>query len=235
MINVVFATLFIGTVLPNMKRVWNVGGPQLAFGWTLGWGQYVVGLLIALLILVPFYDLPPFIGALIEVGFEGGHGTAAGLQGTFEDLGFPEAYDIAVGLATVGILSGVIVGITLINWAVRKNKTKMITDVKGLSTQQKSGVMNEEGRQEGGMKQTVRAESIDTYTLHFAIVGLSILVGYLILQAITWIEASLFGSDFMTYIPLFPLAMIGGLIVQVFITKYDVSKLIDRNTISSIQ
>lgn len=235
MINVVFATLFIGTVLPNMKRVWNVGGPQLAFGWTLGWGQYVVGLLIALLILVPFYDLPPFIGALIEVGFEGGHGTAAGLQGTFEDLGFPEAYDIAVGLATVGILSGVIVGITLINWAVRKNKTTMITDVKGLSTQQKSGVMNEEGRQEGGMKQTVRAESIDTYTLHFAIVGLSILVGYLILQAITWIEASLFGSDFMTYIPLFPLAMIGGLIVQVFITKYDVSKLIDRNTISSIQ
>ncbi|CAD2073017.1 hypothetical protein JEOAER750_00549 [Jeotgalicoccus aerolatus] len=102
MINVVFATLFIGTVLPNMKRVWNVGGPQLAFGWTLGWGQYVVGLLIALLILVPFYDLPPFIGALIEVGFEGGHGTAAGLQGTFEDLGFPEAYDIAVGLFYFG-------------------------------------------------------------------------------------------------------------------------------------
>lgn len=40
--------------------------------------------------------------ALIEVGFEGGHGTAAGLQGTFEDLGFPEAYDIAVGLFYFG-------------------------------------------------------------------------------------------------------------------------------------
>src|SRR5699024_10985877 len=65
MINIVFATLFIGTVLPNLKRVWNIGGPQLAFGWTLGWGQYVIGLLLAMLILVPFYDMPPFIGALI--------------------------------------------------------------------------------------------------------------------------------------------------------------------------
>lgn len=32
LINVVFATLFIGTVLPNLKRIWDVGGPELAFG-----------------------------------------------------------------------------------------------------------------------------------------------------------------------------------------------------------
>lgn len=61
-----------------------------------------------MLVLVPFYDMPPFIGTLIEIGFEGGHGTAAGLQSTFVELGFPEAYDIAVGLATVGILSGLL-------------------------------------------------------------------------------------------------------------------------------
>ena len=234
MINIVFATLFIGTVLPNLKRVWNIGGPQLAFGWTLGWGQYVIGLLLAMLILVPFYDMPPFIGALIEVGFEGGHGTAAGLQSTFEELGFPEAYDIAVGLATVGILSGVVVGIVLINWGVRKNKTQMITDVKGLSPTQKAGIVEVEERGEGS-KQTVRPESIDTFTFHFTIVGLAIFVGYIILQGITWLEAALFGSDFMTYIPLFPLAMIGGLIVQIFISKFDTSKLVDRNTITSIQ
>ena len=234
MINIVFATLFIGTVLPNLKRVWNIGGPQLAFGWTLGWGQYVIGLLLAMLILVPFYDMPLFIGALIEVGFEGGHGTAAGLQSTFEELGFPEAYDIAVGLATVGILSGVVVGIVLINWGVRKNKTQMITDVKGLSPTQKAGIVEVEERGEGS-KQTVRPESIDTFTFHFIIVGLAIFVGYIILQGITWLEAALFGSDFMTYIPLFPLVMIGGLIVQIFISKFDTSKLVDRNTITSIQ
>lgn len=234
MINVVFATLFIGTVLPNLKRIWDVGGPQLAFGWTLGWGQYVIGLLLAMLVLVPFFDMPPFIGTLIEIGFEGGHGTAAGLQSTFDDLGFPEAYDIAVGLATVGILSGVVVGIVLINWGVRKNQTRMITDVKGLSTTQKAGIVEFEERGDGS-KKTVRPESIDTFTFHFTIVGLAILVGYIILQGITWLEAALFGSDFMTYIPLFPLAMIGGLIVQIFIGKFDTSKLVDRNTVTSIQ
>lgn len=234
MINVVFATLFIGTVLPNLKRIWDVGGPQLAFGWTLGWGQYVIGLLLAMLVLVPFYDMPPFIGTLIEIGFEGGHGTAAGLQSTFVELGFPEAYDIAVGLATVGILTGVVVGIVLINWGVRKNHTRMITDVKGLSTTQKAGIVEFDEREDGN-KQTVRPESIDTFTFHFTIVALAILVGYIILQGITWLEAALFGSDFMTYIPLFPLAMIGGLIVQIFISKFDTSKLVDRNTVTSIQ
>lgn len=234
MINVVFATLFIGTVLPNLQKVWDVGGPQLAFGWTLGWGQYVVGLLLAMLILVPFYDMPPFIGALIEIGFEGGHGTAAGLQGTFDELGFPEAYDIAVGLATVGILTGVIVGIAFINWGVRKNQAQVITDVKGMSKTQKAGIVEEDERESNG-KVSVRPESIDTYSFHFTIVGLSILVGYIILQAITQLEASIFGSDFMTYIPLFPLAMIGGLIVQIFVSKFDKAKLVDRKIVTSIQ
>ena len=234
MINIVFATLFIGTVLPGLKRIWNVGGPQLAFGWTLGWGQYVIGLLLALLILVPFYDMPPFVGALIEIGFEGGHGTAAGLQETFADLGFPEAYDLAVGMATVGILSGVIIGIILINWGVRRDKTKIISNVKGMSATKKAGIVEEEDRN-SGPKKTVRSESIETLTFHFAIVGLAIFIGYLLLEGITWLEAALFGSDFMTYVPLFPLAMFGGLAVQFFVDKYDKHRLVDRQMITTIQ
>jgi ESS family glutamate:Na+ symporter len=234
MINVVFATLFIGTVLPSLKRVWNVGGPQLAFGWTLGWGQYVVGLLLALLILVPFFDMPPFVGALIEVGFEGGHGTAAGLQGTFTDLGFPEAYDLAIGLATVGILTGVIVGIIFINWGIKRNHAQVVTDVKGMSETQKAGIVEPDEQEEAG-KMTTRPESIETFSFHFSIIGIAILVGYLILQGITWLEGALFGSDFMTYVPLFPLAMIGGIIVQLFIDKFDKNKLVNREMISRVQ
>ncbi|MFB9860174.1 sodium/glutamate symporter [Salinicoccus siamensis] len=234
MINVVFATLFIGTVLPNVKRIWNVGGPQLAFGWSLGWGQYVIGLLLTVLVLVPFYDIPPFIGALVEIGFEGGHGTAAGLQETFAELGFPEAYDLAVGMATVGILSGVIFGIILINWGVRRNKTKIISDVKGMSATKKAGIVEEEDRGSGPEK-TVRAESIETLTFHFAIVGLAIFIGYLLLEGLKWLEAVSFGSDFMTYVPLFPLAMFGGLAVQFFVDKYDTARLVDRQMITTIQ
>jgi len=236
MINVVFATLFIGTVIPGLKRVWHVGGPQLAFGWTLGWGQYVIGLLLALLILVPFYNMPAFVGALIEVGFEGGHGTAAGMQGTFEQLGFPEAYDLAIGLATVGILSGVILGIAFINWGIRKNHTQVITNIKGMSPTEQAGVVEPENRESAG-KMTTRSESIEPFSFHFAVVGLAILVGYLILQGIVWLEGAIFGqeSQFMEYIPLFPLAMIGGLVVQLLFDKFDKSRLIDRQIITRIQ
>ena len=77
LINVVFATLLMGVPLPHWRRVWNLAGPQLAFGMTLGAGQYVIGILLAALILAPVFGLPLMAGALIEIGFEGGHGTAS--------------------------------------------------------------------------------------------------------------------------------------------------------------
>ncbi|WP_087974301.1 sodium/glutamate symporter [Oceanobacillus rekensis] len=234
MINVVFATLFLGTILPNLSKIWRVGGPQLAFGWTLGWGQYVVGILLAMLVLTPFFGMPPIVGALIEVSFEGGHGTAAGLQGTFEEMGYPEAYDLAVGLATVGILSGVIIGIIIINWGIRKNKTVIIKDVDEFSSLKKAGIVEFENR-EPAAKMTVRPESIEPLSLHFAVVALAIITGYILLQSFVWLEASLFGSDLMTYVPLFPFAMIGGIVVQLFLNKVDNAYLVDRQMISRIQ
>lgn len=234
LINIVFATLFLGTILPNLKKVWDIGGPQLAFGWTLGWGQYVFGILLALLVLGPFFGLPPMVGALIEVGFEGGHGTAAGLQGTFEEMDFAEAYDLAIGLATIGILSGVIIGIILINWGVRKNKTEVIKDTDETSATQRAGIIEFENR-EPAAKMTVRPESIEPLSLHFAIIGLAILVGYFILEALIWLEATIIGTDLMTYVPLFPLAMIGGILVQLFFTKMDYTNILDRRMVMRIQ
>ncbi len=114
MINVVFASLFLGTTIPGIKKIWRLAGAQLSFGWTMGWGQYVLGILLAVLVLSPLFGLPPMTGALIEIAFEGGHGTAAGMGETFKDLGFEEAYDLSIGLATVGLISGVVAGIILI-------------------------------------------------------------------------------------------------------------------------
>src|SRR5699024_1728521 len=58
MINVVFATLFLGKDLPSPKNIWRIGGPQLAFGWTIGWGQYVIGIGLVALLLAPLFDIP---------------------------------------------------------------------------------------------------------------------------------------------------------------------------------
>ncbi|MGP4059481.1 sodium/glutamate symporter [Halobacillus sp. H74] len=234
MINIVFACLFLGATIPKLKDIWNYAGPQLAFGWAIGWGQYVVGLLLVLLILTPFFDLPPMAGALIEVAFEGGHGTAAGMASTFEELGFSEAFDLAIGLATVGVLSGVIFGIILINWGVRNKKTKVIEDVDDFSNLRKRGVMEYQNREPAG-KMTLRPESIEPLSFHLAIVMLAILIGWGILQGLIALEAITINSDFMEYIPLFPVAMLGGILLQIVFDKKDKYNLVDRRMINRIQ
>ena len=238
MINVVFASLFLGAAMPKLRDIWEFGGPQLAFGWAIGWGQYVIGLLVAIFILTPFFDIPAMAGALIEVAFEGGHGTAAGMASTFEELGFEEAFDLAIGLATVGVLSGVVFGIILINWAVRRGKTEVIKDVNGFSELRKQGIMEYQNREPAG-KMTTRPESIEPLSFHLAIVMLAILIGWLILQGLIGLEAITItnwtGSSFMKYIPLFPIAMFGGIILQVFFSKKDKYNLVDRRMINRIQ
>ncbi|SEB17942.1 glutamate:Na+ symporter, ESS family [Thalassobacillus cyri] len=238
MINIVFAALFLGATTPTLKKIWNYGGPQLAFGWAIGWGQYVIGLLVVLLILVPFYDIPPMAGALIEVAFEGGHGTAAGMAGTFEELGFPEAFDLAIGLATVGILSGVIFGIILINWGIRSGKTKLVKSAKEFSRLKKQGIMEFQNR-EPAASMTVRPESIEPLSFHFAIVSLAVLIGYVLLQGLIWLESVTWGawtnSEVMTYVPLFPIAMIGGILLQLIFDKTDRHEVVDRRMIARIQ
>jgi Na+/glutamate symporter len=47
-------------------------------------------------------------------GFSGGHGTAAALGQAFADVGYPEGKDVALGTATIGLLSSVTVGILLV-------------------------------------------------------------------------------------------------------------------------
>ena len=70
----------------------------------------MVGLLVTLLLLIPVFGANPISGALIEIGFEGGHGTAGGMAPTFAKIGFQEGADLALGLATVGIIAGIVAG-----------------------------------------------------------------------------------------------------------------------------
>ena len=49
--------------------------PQLCFGQLLAWGQYVLGLGLAGFVLAPLFGVPPAFGNLLEIGFQGGHGT----------------------------------------------------------------------------------------------------------------------------------------------------------------
>ena len=66
--------------------------------------------------------------------------------------------------------------------------------------------------------QTVRASSIDVLAFHLAVLGIAMLIGYGLKQGLIAIESTsqkLKDLNFLSGIPLFPLCMAGGIIIQV--------------------
>jgi glutamate:Na+ symporter, ESS family len=227
LISVVFATLFLGILLPSGKAIWREGGPMLCFGVVMGIGQYFVALLVVALILIPLFNVPAIFGCILEIGFSGGHGTAAGMFEVFKKLGFPAGGALAQMSATVGIIFAVVMGITLINIAIRNGSCAHLNKKKGIPNYKKTGLIPK-GKRYPIATATVATESIEPLTFHFAIIAISILLGLAMQVGVKWIH------PVMSSFPLFPLAMIGGLIVQWSCTKVHVAKYLDKHTFDRI-
>lgn len=243
LISVVFATMFLGQALPTPERAAKLVGPQLSLGVAMGSGQYVVGLLLAALILVPVFAAAPMTGALIEVGFEGGHGTAAGMRVVFDELGFGEGADLAVGLATVGLVGGIIIGIGLINWGVRTGRTEILKGDVKMSIEEQKGLFREDEHYSAATM-TSRPASVEPLSLHMAIVAVAILIGWVMLESLRWVEQQTYASvmldentnlEIFSYVPLFPLALLGGVVLQGIATALKVDHLIDHQMMLRIQ
>ena len=237
LINICFACLFLGVNIPKLSTIWKQSGPQLAYGQIVAWGQYVVALGISLILIAPVFNLPKFFGVIIPVGFEGGHGTAAGLSELFASYNWAEGTDYALTSATLGIMSAIIVGTWLINWAVRKGYTKQLKEIKDIPESNVIGIYDPEEQPSAG-KQTVLSASVDTFALHIAIVGAAIFIGYILKQGLIGIE-SLFPAmqknGILSAFPLFPLSMIGGLIVQLFVSRVlKINTILDRGILQRI-
>lgn len=117
LINVVFACLFIAHPMMPIKKIWKVAGPQVAFGQMLAWGQYLVAGLVTMLVLIPIFKMPEITAAILEISFEGGHGTVAGMSEVFSKFNFESGQDVANGLATASLVSSLFFGLILIHWA----------------------------------------------------------------------------------------------------------------------
>ncbi len=236
-INIVFACLFLGEVIPSPREIWQKASPQVAFGQILAWGQYVVGLGLTLLILVPLLNVDPVMGALIEIAFEGGHGTAAGMAATFAELNFAAGADMALGLATVGLVSGVVAGVALIHWARRTNRLQVRGAIAPMEAEEYDPHPHNDAETRAARRQLLQDLLIDPLSLNFCFVGLAIIVGWLILEALRQLEALTWGQTglkIMTYVPLFPLALIGGILVQLLLVRLKKQYLISRPLINHI-
>lgn len=232
LISLVFATLFLGQRLPSPRVIWNRAASQTAFGMVLGFGQYLVGGLLVLLVLQPLFGTSPLMAALIEVGFEGGHGTAAGLGPTFRELGLPAGETLGLAMATVGVLTAVLLGSTLVvigrarQWLAREDSSPAASAAldpmsaeERLNLERASGTVDQD---------SPRSMTIDALTINVALAGGAVGLGILLKTMLTGLGGALGGPEtasLIQAIPVFPLAMIGGLIVQVVLQRTEQNDL----------
>jgi ESS family glutamate:Na+ symporter len=232
LINIVFACLFLGFSIPSLATIWREGGPQLCYGWMVGMGQYIVGVGISVLLLGPLFGVPAFFGCLLEIGFSGGHGTAAGMREAFSQLGFAAGSDLGLMSATVGVISAVVFGMAMINMAARRRYTKVIKSPKELTLDKISGLIPEAERRPGTTI-TISPDALEPFAFHAAFVGIAILIGWYLLTGIKSLSART-ELDLFASFPLFPLAMIGGILVQVICAWLGIAKYFDRKTYDRI-
>ena len=215
MITLVFAGLFIGKPIMSLRKMWRLAGPQVVFGQTIAWGQYAIAGLLTLFILTPIFGMPHITAALLEISFEGGHGTVAGMVPVFQDLGFESGRQIATGLATTSLISALITGIILINWARRRGHLTTAYSTKiARNTVYYHLIIAELRKKSGRLRKTITPGRVVS---HLLLLLAGVLIGWLFHQGLLLLEANTWGRDgqkFFVYVPLFTFAMFGGMTVQ---------------------
>ena len=222
LINVIFATLFLGAGFPKMRNLASSVFSQLTLAQIVAWGQYVVGIGLCGFVLAPVFGVHIAFGNLLELGFEGGHGTVGGMSQAFLAKGWSDGIALGYTVATVGMIAGIVLGMMLVNWAYRRGLVKTVRPFSRRTVAERRGIHERDSRPSAG-KQTVSPDSVDSLAWHIAIVGISVLVGWGL-----WLLVPLEGF------PLFPLCMIGGVLLQSVARLFRVDLLVDRAQMARI-
>ena len=236
LINIIFATLFLGGGVPRVRNIASSVGPQLAVAQIASWGQYVVGIGLCGFLLAPMFGVSPAFGNLLELGFEGGHGTVGGMSVAFEGRGWQDGIALGYTVATIGMVSGIVLGMILVNWAYRMGYVKTVRPFSRRSPNERRGIHARGSRPSAGF-QTVLPDSVDSLAWHIAVVGLAVLAGFGMLQGLKAAEVALFPNletRLFTGFPMFPLCMIGGLLLELGAHVMHVDLLVDKDQMTRI-
>ena len=222
LINIVFACLFLGAPVPSLRSVARTAGPLVRFSLVNAVGQFTLALLLVWLLLTPVFGVHPLFACLIEVGFSGGHGSASAMGPVYARLGFPAGGALGQMSATVGILTGVIGGVILIQWAARHGQARAI-EPSGARLLAASGLLPPDAKRPIAFA-TVSGAVIEPMTLHLAVAMLAVLIGWAFQSTLSRLHPAL------ESLPVFPLAMLGGLVIQQVADRTGMSPWLDRGT-----
>ncbi|MGH2533525.1 MAG: sodium/glutamate symporter [Thermomicrobiales bacterium] len=227
LVNVLCASLLLGERLPPIKEIWSVSAPHVIMGGVMSFGQFAVGGIIVLLLLGPVFDTSPEAGVLIEMSFAGGHGTLAGLGGVFDDHGVGQLVDVGLGLATIGMVTGIVIGTLLVNYAV---KSPSIPIARQNPTSPEEN-LNIDHHLPGPADPPVEeSRGMSEVTAAAVFLGVSIALGIAMLEFLRW-ATHLVDSTTFDQFPLFPFTILGGVIVQLCAVRFDFEWAVNRRAV----
>lgn len=172
-------------------------------------------------------DINYGFGLILATGFYGGHGTAAAVGSTFENLGFAAATDLGMTSATIGILSGIFGGLIFIKMATKKGYTHYVKDFSEISEDMRTGLVKPANRVSMGTE-TISPIALDPLAFHVALLLIPSGLGYLLNTYI----ANTWGLDF----PTFTIAFIVALVMYATMGKGEkgVYKYVDENVVNRL-
>jgi glutamate:Na+ symporter, ESS family len=230
LINVLAASLLLGERLPPLKSVWSISGTHVIVAGVMSAGQFAIGSLVVLLLLAPVFGVSDKAGALIELSFAGGHGTLAGLTPVLIEYGAGELLEVGLGLATIGMVTGIVVGTMLVNYAI-KSPAIPIARQNPLSPDEDLDIDHHLPRPD--QQPMDEWQGMTQITAAGVSLGVSISVGAALL-ALSRLTFNAFGSDFFDKFPLFPFTIIGGVLVQLWATRFHFEWAVNRRAVEGI-
>lgn len=229
LICVVFAGLYIGkkeTI--NLKRIFNNVGDTFFINMSTEFICFGSALLIgSLLLKLLFPNVFEEFSLLLPSGFCGGHGYASTIGTTLNNLlERDDCVQIGQTFATLGLLTGLFVGIGCINWAARNGATTYIKKADALPEECRTGIIPIENRTSIGTA-TISPMSMDPLAWHMSLILLATLFGY---KFYYWYKQYLPNIE----LPIMCLTMLFGVLIQSVLNHTPFRDCVDKNVIDRI-
>jgi ESS family glutamate:Na+ symporter len=230
LINVMCASLLLGERLPSLSALWTISGSHVIAAGVMSGGQFAIAGILTLLVLGPVFGFSSMAGALIELAFAGGHGTLAGLTPVLLAYDAAELLEVGLGLATIGMVTGIVIGTMLVNYGVNSptisvaRQTPTSPDENFDIDHHQPGPDDEPLDEWKGMTQVTAAA---------VFLGVSIGAGIALLELFR-VVFNAFGSSFFDRFPLFPFTIIGGVLVQLCAVRFGFEWAVNRRAVEGL-
>ena len=233
LLTMVFGSLLLGKPLPRPGGLWRPLSAQVLLALTLAFGQYLVASLAVLLLLQPWLGVSPVMACLIEVAYEGGHGSAAAMGPTYERLGLVGGEALGLAMATVGLLASTLVGGLVVVVARSRGWLTVFppvadTDPHGIAEESAAPALEASEQSatatvalEAGAHAPTAPSGLAAWSVNLALAGIAVAIGWLALEGLHfWAQ----GSEgvlrsVIDALPVFPLALVGSLLVRLVLER----------------